>query len=154
MIANLRRPGIASRKISSLLLPVSANWVDRPVTLLPGRAKLATRPVPSGSAALRTQSGITDVACFDHEGGDCRRNNDIHFEPNELGGDFGEAFVASLSPAILDGDGTTLDPAKFAQSLHKGRDRFARGRKRRRTQEPYSRHLRGLRSGYARPNRG
>jgi hypothetical protein len=47
-----------------------------------------------------------------------------------------------LSPAILDGDGTTLDPAKFAQSLHKRRDRFARSRKRRRAQEPNGRQLR------------
>src|SRR5262249_37120096 len=64
MIANLRRPGAASRKISSLLLPVSANWVDRPVTLPPGRARLATRPVPSGSAATANTIGITDVACL------------------------------------------------------------------------------------------
>jgi hypothetical protein len=40
------------------------------------------------------------------------------FAPDELGRDLGEAFGASLGPAILDCDGATLDPAEFAQSLH------------------------------------
>ena len=50
------------------------------------------------------------------------RDNDIDLEPDELGRDLGEALVASLRPAILDRDGATLDPAKFAQSLHKSGD--------------------------------
>ena len=51
-----------------------------------------------------------------------RRDDDIDLEPDELGRDFGEALVASLRPAIFDRDGATLDPAEFAQPLHKGRD--------------------------------
>ena len=33
-----------------------ADWFDRPVTLPPGRARLATRPVPTGSPAARRRS--------------------------------------------------------------------------------------------------
>ena len=34
------------------------------MTLPPGRARLATRPVPTGSAATAKTIGMTDVACF------------------------------------------------------------------------------------------
>src|SRR5262249_8020231 len=46
-----------------------------------------------------------------------RCDDDIDLEPDELGGDLGKAFAASLCPAILDRDGAALDPAEFAQSL-------------------------------------
>ena len=64
MIANRRRPGTTSRKSSSRLPGRSADWFDRPVTLPPGRARLATRPVPTGSATDPKTIGMTDVACF------------------------------------------------------------------------------------------
>src|SRR5262249_32213376 len=48
-----------------------------------------------------------------------RRDNDIDLELHELGRDLGVAFGASLRPAILDRNIATLDPAEFAQSLHK-----------------------------------
>ena len=63
-IANRRRPGTTSRKSSSRLPAASDPWLDRPVTLPPGRAKLATRPLPTGSPAVANTIGITDVACF------------------------------------------------------------------------------------------
>src|SRR5262245_38959691 len=46
------------------LAAVSVPWVDRPVTLPPGRARLATRPVPTGSPAEAKTIGMTDVACL------------------------------------------------------------------------------------------
>ena len=63
MIANRRRPGRTSRNSSSRLPGRSVCWFDRPVTLPPGRARLATRPVPTGSPSTKT-IGMTDVACF------------------------------------------------------------------------------------------
>ena len=64
MIANRRRPGTTSRKSSIRLAARSVDWFDRPVTLPPGRARLATRPVPTGSPADANTIGITDVTCF------------------------------------------------------------------------------------------
>src|SRR5262249_25758686 len=46
-------------------------------------------------------------------------NNDVDLEPDELGCDLAETLSASLRPAILDCDGTPLDPSELAQSLHK-----------------------------------
>ena len=82
------------------------------------------------------------------------RDNDIDLEPDELGRDLGEALVASLRPAILDRDGATLDPAEFAQPLHKSGDPLALGRRRARAQEPDGRQLsRLLRARRERPRR-
>src|SRR5262245_1782640 len=47
MIANRRKLGTTSRN-SSRLPAASGHCIDRPVMLPPGRARLATRPAPSG----------------------------------------------------------------------------------------------------------
>ena len=45
--------------------PASSGEVsDRPVTLPPGRARLATRPLPRGSATVANTIGMTEVDCF------------------------------------------------------------------------------------------
>src|SRR5262249_53460021 len=76
----------------------------------------------------------------------------ITFEPNELACDLGVAFVATLSPAILDRDVAGLDPAEFAQPLHKGGSPLAIDCGRSRAQEPDDRQLaRLLRSRAATP---
>jgi transposase len=59
-----------------------------------------------------------------------RRDNDIDLEPDELGGDLRKTLEASLRPANLDRDGAALDPAEFAQPLHKSGEPLARGRRR------------------------
>src|SRR5262249_55540763 len=41
-----------------------ALWLDSPVTLPPGRARLATMAPPTRSAAVANTNGIVDVACF------------------------------------------------------------------------------------------
>jgi hypothetical protein len=62
-----------------------------------------------------------------HDCGSRRRDDDIDLAPDELSRDLGEALGASLRPAILDRDGTTLNPAEFAQPLHKGGNPLAMG---------------------------
>jgi hypothetical protein len=37
---------------------------DAPVTLPPGRARLATSPEPTGSTAIANAIGMVEVACF------------------------------------------------------------------------------------------
>jgi hypothetical protein len=37
---------------------------DKPVTLPPGRAKLLTKPLPTGSPTTANTTGMVDVACL------------------------------------------------------------------------------------------
>ena len=61
----IRRAEGANSRISSTLLPAtSAPPLDSPVTLPPGRSKLATSPVATGSPAPAITIGISRVACF------------------------------------------------------------------------------------------
>src|SRR5262249_52323625 len=84
----------------------------------------------------------------------CIRDNDIDLEPDELGREFGGAVAASLRPAIVDRKVATLDPAEFAQPLHKSGDPMAVGRRRAGAQETDSRQLsRLLRPRRERPRR-
>jgi hypothetical protein len=61
-------------------------------------------------------------------------DNDVDFELNELGRQFGKALAASPAPTMFDRDITTFDPTEFAQPLHKGSDPSALGRVRGRAQ--------------------
>ena len=54
--------GIASLSISSLLVFSSDAKLESPVTLPPGRARLATKPAPTGSPALVITIGMVVVA--------------------------------------------------------------------------------------------
>ena len=71
---------------------------------------------------------MTDVAWHgSHDYRSPRCYNDIDIAPDELGRDLGCAVGASLRPAMLDRDSTALDPAEFAQPLHKGGNPLAMG---------------------------
>lgn len=85
----------------------------------PGRARLATRPPPSGSVAAAKTMGMADVTCFGARAPLPTVTIDIHLELDELGSDLGKALVASLSPAIIDRDRAPLDPTKLPQSSHR-----------------------------------
>ena len=65
----------------------SAAWLDTPVTFPPGRAKLSTSPTPTGSATFTNTMGIVGVACLAARAAGAEwRHNDIHVEPDQLGG--------------------------------------------------------------------
>src|SRR5262249_35075925 len=83
-----------------------------------------------------------------------RHDNDIVLEPDELGRDLGESLVASFPPAILDRNAVTVDPVKFAHSLHKSDGPFAIGRTRALTHEPDDWRLPPLRPHRERPSGG
>jgi hypothetical protein len=83
-----------------------------------------------------------------------RRHNDIDLEPDKLGGDVRETLGASLRPTNLNRDGASLDPAKFAQSLHKSGYQLGMGGRCTRDKEPDSRQLpRLLRTRHEWPRR-
>lgn len=85
-----------------------------PVTLPPGRARLATRPMPTGLFASAKMIGNRRCRLLCRDGRVSSGDNDIDLEPDELGRDLGIALVASLRPAILNCEGATFDPAEFA----------------------------------------
>src|SRR5439155_1269158 len=140
-IASRRRSEATSRKSSNFLAARSVCRIDNPVMLPPGRAKLATSiadRVGSHREYGRDDSGRPLHREHWRRPG---RHNDIDVQPDELCGDFIETLTASLSPAKFDRDVATLDPAQFAQPLHKSGRPETLGRERLRAQEPDSRQL-------------
>jgi hypothetical protein len=123
MIANRRRPGTTSRKSSSRLPARSVVCIDRPVTLPPGRTKLATRPLPTGSPAAAKTIGITDVACF---AATTFAGVDVTMTPTlsrtNSAAIWAERSLRPSAHAILDRDGATFDPTEFAQPLRESGD--------------------------------
>jgi len=89
-----------------------------------------TRDEAGADRVPRRRNDDRDDGCRLLGSYDClsrRRDNDVDFASDKLGRDLGEALAASLRPAILDRDGATLDPAKFAQALHKSGNPLAMG---------------------------
>src|SRR6516225_3489808 len=145
MIANRRRRGTTSRKSSSRLAARSVAWPDRPVTLPPGRARLATKPPPTGSFAIAKTMGMTDVAFFIVG----TASPFVTMQSTFRWTNSGDAVEASLQPAVFD----CLDPAEFTQSPHKGSRPWPPDRSVR-AQEPNGRRLaRLLRARNQRPPR-
>ena len=54
--------GAISLSISSHFPPISASKIANPVMLPPGRAKLATKPLPTGSPTRTKRIGIVEVS--------------------------------------------------------------------------------------------
>src|SRR5262245_12825083 len=81
------------------------------------------------------------------------RENDIDFQSNELGCELGEAFAASLRPAIFDREIAAVDPAEIAHSLHEGGGPLALRRRAARSEQSDGRHLRLLRARREWPRR-
>jgi hypothetical protein len=79
------------------------------------------------------------------------RHKSVHLKPDKLSRDLSGALGASLGPAILDRDSATIDPAKFAQSPHKGDNPLTLGRRRVRAQISDHRRGRLLRARRERP---
>src|SRR5262245_64382212 len=77
----------------------------------------------------------------------------MQLETHDLGCDCAIALVASLRPAILDSDGSALDPAKFTQPLHEGRGPRIPVQRRARPQKADGRQLRLLRARREWPRR-
>src|SRR5262245_63366674 len=72
------------------------------------------------------------------------RENDIDLEPDQFGGDLGEALAAALRPANLNRDVATFHPTEFAQTLHECGEPLALDQGRGGAQESDGRQLAGL----------
>ena len=107
--------GTASLSISSLLVFSSGDKLESPVTLPPGRARLATRPAPTGSPAFTITMGMVVVALFaaNADGRRCT-HDEINLKTNQVRRKLWQALRLLFGKPILDGDILSLDPAKLA----------------------------------------
>ena len=131
---------------------VSDIWFARPVTLPPGRARLATSG-PDRIVYRREHDWDDRCRLLCREGcWGCHRDNDIDLEPDELGRGFCVALIAALCPAILNRKVATVDPSEFTEPLHKSGNPLVLDRRVGRTQESDGRRLaRLLRARRERP---
>src|SRR3954451_8589905 len=90
-----------------------------------------TRDV-SGRTSEACNHAVADRICRQSEhDGNCRshmlgndgaaahRHDNVYLQPNEFGRDVGVAFAPPFRPAILDRDGSAVDPTEFLQALQK-----------------------------------
>ena len=116
-------PGAISLSSSSHFpLKPYSNWI-KPVALPPGRARLSTKPAPTGSATFTNTIGTVRVACSNGAtaavaGGqdDVRRERDQFRRVSANVGGIARA------PAIVDPHVAAVDPAQLLQPLHERRD--------------------------------
>ena len=89
-----------------------------PVMLPPGRARLATRPVLTGSPTAshddgnRLRRGLGSLGRWRGY-----HDDEVHRQADQLRCQGREAIHLAGGPAVLDGDGLALNPAEIAQPL-------------------------------------
>ena len=90
----------------------------KPVRLPPGRARLATRPLSTGSPPTSKTIGIVEVALFAASAeGRPPCHDHIDLAADEIGDQCGQPIIVVLRPAVFDRYVLPLDIAGFAQSL-------------------------------------
>ena len=110
--------GTASLSISSLLVFSSMFKLENPVTLPPGRARLATRPAPTGSTALAITIGMVRSRFLRRQRRRRRRDHDqINLKTNQVRHQLRYPFRPLLGKPVLDGDILSLNPSKLAELL-------------------------------------
>ena len=88
------------------------------MTLPPGRARLATRPAPTGSPEFAITMGMVVVAFLAaNAGGRPCDHDQINLKTNQLRRKLRQALRLLLGKPILDGDIFSLNPSKLAQLL-------------------------------------
>src|SRR5262245_41790110 len=117
MKATRAREGETSLRNSSHLPPIDASRLTKPVMLPPGRARLATNPLPTGSEtttktmgrvlASRATAAVTGVACATDQFGSCV--DELFRQPLHtvhIGG----------REAVVDPDVAALDPSQLLEA--------------------------------------
>src|SRR2546430_828858 len=80
------------------------------------------------------------------------RENDINFQPDELGGELGKAFAPPLRPAIFDRDVVPFDKTGLIQALVERSQVVRKSFAGSSVEEPDHRHRRLLRARRERPH--
>src|SRR4029450_12023613 len=108
---------------SSIHLPGSSSfWVANPVAFPPGRAHDKGERYRVGDD--RHHDGDRGRRLLGSQGGLAGRDDDVHLEADQLGGEVWEPFDSSLRPPVLDGYVSPFDIAELAESLL---ERFDKG---------------------------
>ena len=90
----------------------------KPVTLPPGRLTLAMSPVPIGSYPDRHDNGDRRGRLLGRYGsGVGPRDDDIHLESDQLGGEVRQPFTLSVRETVLTNKVPALDVAKLTETL-------------------------------------
>jgi len=106
-----------SRNSSTHFPPNTEDIKDTPVMFPPGRAKLGTMPVSTGSAAIIT-IGISWVACFAASAqGTYSATITSNLKPDKLGRELRKSIQLSFRGAKLECDVLPLYVAEFTQSF-------------------------------------
>src|SRR5688500_16796415 len=110
--------GSVSLSSSSCLPTTSAVIEDVPVTFVPGRARLAINPVPTGSDTPIMTIRNSGRRFFGRQR--CLRDaRNINVVTNEIRCELSQVFKFSIRPAIFDFYSLALGIAQLAQSLAK-----------------------------------
>src|SRR5215470_17285449 len=111
-------PGCNSCNSPTCFAPSSAVTKVTPVTLPPGRLRLAMRPSLTGSPPVTKTIGIVVVADLGYNcRGDVMRSDHRHLTAYQIGCEVGQSVSLVLRPAILDHDILALDVAGFTNAL-------------------------------------
>jgi hypothetical protein len=109
-------PGSSSFNSPSCFVPSSVEFKVTPVTLPPGRLRLATRPSLTGSPPLTKTIGIVVFAALAAIAeGVC--SDYCHLAAYQIGCEVGQLIVLVLRPAILDRHILAFDVAGFTNAL-------------------------------------
>jgi hypothetical protein len=96
--------------------------MDVPVTFPPGRARLVTSPLATGSLTAAKTMGRVLVACLAGPGEVVARrgHDDINLERDQFGRESGEPLGLPLGISVFDHDVAALDVTEVTQSLTEG----------------------------------
>src|SRR5216683_2432137 len=114
-------PGTACLSRSRPLPTSSGPRPVNPVTLPPGRARLVTSPLVTGSPAAAKTMGTVLVACLAARVWGCASgHDDINLERNQFGRESGEPLELPLGISVFNHDVAALDVTEVTQSLTEG----------------------------------
>ena len=113
MTAKRDAGGIASRNRSTYFWLMPGAWLVSPVTLPPGRARLATSPCSTGSGTRVMTTGILEVALF------TARVSGVHLRLEEGPHEAGEALGFALGQRHRGGEVAPFDIVQLAHLVQK-----------------------------------
>ena len=92
------------------------------MTLPPGRAKLSTKPAPTGSRTIANTIGTVRVACSNAAVPGWHGQDDVRRKRHQFRRVCARAVGIGRSPAVVDPHVAAVGPAQFLQPLQESRE--------------------------------